>query len=100
MGQAARARRPVFGDRPPAYVSREQGAAELCLSADTWDAMVRNGQIPQPVKTGISGTTPRWRWADVDAALSGRAETSMMAPEPFFREPSNGATKDRRRAAS
>lgn len=84
-------------NRPPAYVSRETGAAELDMSVDTWDAMVKTGQIPPPVKVGISGTTPRWRWEDVDAALSGRAQAAMVEPEPFFRRRDHGEAEKRGR---
>ena len=94
------ARADLLRSRPPSYVSRETGAAELDISTDTWDAMVKVGQIPMPVPAGISGTTPRWRWADVDAALSGRSETAMVAPEPFFRSVGHGEAKDRKRGAA
>lgn len=92
--------RPLDPHRPPAYVSRETGAAELDMSVDTWDAMVKAGQIPAPVKVGISGTTPRWRWEDVDAALSGRAQAAIVEPERFFRRRDNGAAKERKRGTA
>lgn len=85
----------------PAYVSREIGAAEICVSPATWDEWVKAGIIPQPCDLGISGTTPRWRWVDVDDALSRRGRfADEYQPEPFFRGASNGQDKDRRRAAS
>ncbi len=74
---------------PPPYVSRATGAAALEISPDTWDAMVKAGTLPKPIRIGISGTTPRWRWADVDAALAAQAEKDNATPEPFFREASN-----------
>lgn len=87
--------------RPPSYVSRETGAAELDISTDTWDEMVKNGRLPKPIKVGTAGTTPRWRWEDVDAVLSGRRPiTPECEPEPFFRGLANGTQKDRGRAAS
>ena len=58
------------GDRTPAYVDRETGAAELLISTDTWDQWVKEGRLPQPCDTFPSGT-PRWRWEDVDRKLSG-----------------------------
>jgi hypothetical protein len=61
------------GDRTPAYVGRETGAAELEISTDTWDQWVREGRIPPPFDTFPSGS-PRWRWEDVDRKLSGRTE--------------------------
>ena len=87
--------------RTPAYVSREVGAAELCISVDTWDAMVKAGRLPKPTNVGISGTTPRWRWAEVEAYLGGRRTPVPDAePEPFFRGLADGKAKDRRRVAS
>jgi hypothetical protein len=58
------------GDRTPAYVDRETGAAELLISTDTWDQWVKEGRLPSPCDTFPSGT-PRWRWEDVDRKLSG-----------------------------
>jgi hypothetical protein len=59
------------GDRTPAYVARETGAAELQISPDTWDQWVKDGRLPPPCDTFPNGT-PRWRWEDVDRKLSGR----------------------------
>ena len=87
--------------RTPAYVSRDVGAAELCISPDTWDTWLKEGILPPPCDLGITGTTPRWRWADVDEALSRRKrESSECPPEPFFRGLADGQAKERRRAAS
>lgn len=61
----------LLGDRTPAYVSRETGAAELQISPDTWDQWVKEGRIPAACDTFPSGT-PRWRWEDVDRKLSGK----------------------------
>jgi hypothetical protein len=58
------------GNRTPAYVDRETGAAELLISTDTWDQWVKDGRLPPPCETFPSGT-PRWRWEDVDRKLSG-----------------------------
>jgi len=59
------------GDRTPAYVDRETGAAELLISTDTWDQWVKEGRLPPSCDTFPSGT-PRWRWEDVDRKLSGQ----------------------------
>jgi hypothetical protein len=59
------------GDRTPAYVNRETGAAELLISPDTWDQWVKEGHLPPPCDSFPAGT-PRWRWEDVDRKLSGR----------------------------
>jgi hypothetical protein len=63
------------GDRTPAYVDRETGAAELLISPDTWDQWVRDGHLPPACDKFPTGT-PRWRWVDVGRKLSGRVETS------------------------
>lgn len=60
------------GDRTPAYVNRETGAAELLVSPDTWDQWVKEGRLPSPCDSFPAGT-PRWRWEDVDRKLSGRS---------------------------
>jgi hypothetical protein len=90
------------GDRPPAYVDRETGAAECRISPATWDEWVAGGLIPPPNTRGIAGTTPRWRWEDVDRALSGRPEIGAQCPpEPYFRRLTNGqGTKEKRRGAA
>jgi hypothetical protein len=58
------------GDRTPAYVGRETGAAELQISPDTWDQWVKEGRLPPACDAFPSGTA-RWRWEDVDRKLSG-----------------------------
>lgn len=84
--------------RTPRYVSRETGAAELEISPATWDDWVEAGILPPPCMLGTAGTTPRWRWKDVDRKLSGKAESE--GDEPFFRGAGNGQTKERKRVAS
>lgn len=66
------------GERTPAYVSRETGAAELEISPDTWDKYVREGRIPPHCDTFPDGT-PRWRWADVDRKLAGKKDAGESA---------------------
>src|SRR6516162_5630842 len=67
------------GDRTPAYVDRETGAAELLISPDTWDQWVKEGRLPRPCDTFPTGM-PRWRWEDVDRRLSGtKAATPVDA---------------------
>lgn len=70
-GRAARKLRPADRIRPPCYVDRESGAAELCVAPETWDALVVTGELP-PATVHLRSRMPRWRWADVDAWLSGR----------------------------
>src|SRR5690242_9369129 len=66
------------GDRTPAYVSRETGAAELQISVDTWDAWVKAGTLPPACSTFPNGTA-RWRWEDVDRKLSGGTVVGLDA---------------------
>jgi hypothetical protein len=66
--------------RPPSYVSRETGAAEVGISPETWDRWVANGILPLPA-SGFPASTPRWRWLDVDRKLSGtmKGPTALQA---------------------
>lgn len=68
---------PLRGDRTPAYVDRETGAAEL-LSPATWDNWVADGSLPPPCDA-FPDSTPRWRWKDVDRKPSGRTVESTTA---------------------
>jgi predicted DNA-binding transcriptional regulator AlpA len=85
--------------RLTAYVTREEGAAELRVSPSTWDEMVECGQLPKPIRLGRSGVILRWRWADVDKRLSGDEITDDQ-PEPFFRGLVDGTKKERGRDAA
>lgn len=73
--------------RTPAYVSREVGAAELCISPETWDQWVRVGDLPPPVHIG---GLPRWRWQDVDARLSGGGAPGAAQADPYMPRARNG----------
>lgn len=88
--------------RTPAYVSREVGAAELCISPETWDAWVRSGTLPRPCPATDAGGSPRWRWADVDAALCGQAPDPLASrPDPYMPRRDDGErTKRGRRHAA
>lgn len=68
----------LHGDRTPAYVSRETGAAELQISPDTWDQWVKDGTLPA-ASTAFPASTPRWRWEDVDRKLSARTVVGLDA---------------------
>jgi predicted DNA-binding transcriptional regulator AlpA len=85
--------------RLTAYVSREQGAAELQVSPSTWDEMVACGQLPKPIRMGRMGAISRWRWADVDSALR-KDDANPPSQEPFFRDRTNGTAKDGQRDAA
>jgi len=82
--------------RLTAYVSREQGAAELQISPSTWDDLVRRKMLPRP--RSIGGLL-RWRWADVDAEIC-KDDAATLNQESFFRERANGPEKDRKRNAA
>jgi hypothetical protein len=80
--------------RTPAYVDRKVGAAELRISESTWDRWVAEGILPQPA-LGCPPDSPRWRWPDVDAKLSGRAATGIdrvLAAAAGFKK--NGKAKN------
>jgi predicted DNA-binding transcriptional regulator AlpA len=87
----------ALSPRLTAYVTREEGAAELRVSPSTWDEMVECGQLPQPILMGRMGTIKRWRWADVDSRLR---NDDAPSPEPYFRGVANGQAKDRKRDAA
>lgn len=87
--------------RTPAYVSREVGAAELCISPETWDAWVRSGTLPRACPATDSSGAPRWRWADVDAALCGQATHALpSAPDPYMPRAGDGERAKRGRRAA
>nr|WP_111298653.1 AlpA family phage regulatory protein [Paracoccus saliphilus] len=71
-------RRAVYGDRPPAYPSKEELAAELCFSESTVDSYVSRGLLPKPRRIGGS---VRWCWAEVEAHL---AYGDQMPSSPFM----------------
>jgi hypothetical protein len=67
--------------RTPTYVSREVGAAELCISPETWDAMVARGELPEP-DYKIGDVMPRWKWDRVEAWLN-KENGSLIAHDPY-----------------
>lgn len=67
--------------RTPTFVSREVGAAELCISPETWDAMVARGELPPPDHK-IGGVMPRWKWNRVENWLS-RKNDETVARDPY-----------------
>lgn len=88
--------------RTPRYVSREVGAAELCISPDTWDDWVERGLLPKPRRCGPSGFTVRWKWDEVEAAMDAVAEDRQQS-EPvsdFAERFRHAAKKDKRRGAA
>jgi hypothetical protein len=79
--------------RTPTFVSREVGAAELCISPDTWDRMVDRKELPSP--TIVSGM-PRWKWESVEAWLSGKRDYATVPENPLLAALTNGKTQKRR----
>ncbi|MTH36647.1 transcriptional regulator [Paracoccus limosus] len=65
------AKHAVFGDRPPAYPSKQELAAELCMSVSTLDGLVQRGLLPKPRRPGGS---LRWCWREVEAHLAPGAQ--------------------------
>jgi hypothetical protein len=68
--------------RTPTYVSREVGAAELCISPETWDAMVARGELPKPDHK-IGDVMPRWKWDHIEAWLSNKGNGSGITRDPY-----------------
>jgi hypothetical protein len=96
----------AHGERAPSYVSREIGAAELCISPSTWDRWVAERKLPAP-SPEFPADSPRWRWADVDHRLSGKGkeiapETPKPSVDPYIAGLANihGKKKGRERAAA
>jgi hypothetical protein len=87
------------GDRTPAYVGRETGAAELQISADTWDQWVKEGRLPPPCEA-FPASTPRWRWEDVDRKLSGQMPVDPTELAKRWAENFGKYGKKRRRRTS
>ena len=79
--------------RTPTYVSREVGAAELCIAPNTWDRMVDRKELPPA--TIVSGM-PRWKWETVEAWLSGKRDCGTMTEDPHLAALANGKTQKRR----
>jgi hypothetical protein len=79
--------------RLTAYITREQGAAELQISPSTWDEMVEGGLLPRPCLLGPNKDIKRWRWSDVDKAIVGD-DGGEEYREPYFRGLARGQTQD------
>jgi hypothetical protein len=78
--------------RLTAFVTREEGAAELRISPSTWDYMVKSKQLPEPYLIGPNHDIKRWRWLEVEQMIVGEErEQDHQQREPFFRSLSSGA---------
>jgi predicted DNA-binding transcriptional regulator AlpA len=90
MACIAMKKRDVCRPYPPQYASAETAAYLLDCSRAKFDADVRSGLLPKPIKVG---TLSRWRWSDVEAAieaqnglaLNGAAAPSSEDDDPFLR---------------
>jgi predicted DNA-binding transcriptional regulator AlpA len=72
-----------MGDRVPQYVTRQRGAAELCMCDDTFDKYVRQGVLPSPKRRG--GLT-RWKWSEIVAAIDGGPDFATTVTQDAFEE--------------
>ena len=86
----------LLGDRTPAYLGRETGAAELEISPSTWDRWVKEGILPAPCDAFPNGS-PRWRWGDVDRKLSGEIPTTSDKDAAMIRGALNFGSLTRKR---
>jgi hypothetical protein len=84
------------GDRPPAFVDRETGAAELRISPETWDRWVAEGTLPASAP-GFPEGSPRWRWEDVDKRLTGKVPETPFDMIKAAANLRHGSAKARRR---
>ena len=82
--------------RLTAFVTKEEGAAELRISPSTWDDMVKQQQLPKPYLVGPNKDLPRWRWCEVENSIVGDViGGDQQEREPFFRSLSSGKTPER-----
>jgi hypothetical protein len=78
--------------RLTAFVTREDGAAELRISPSTWDDMVKHKQLPQPYLIGPNHDIRRWRWIEVEQKIIGEErDQGHEQHEPYFRGLARGA---------
>lgn len=81
--------------RLTAFVTKEEGAAELRISPSTWDDMVKRRQLPKPYLVGPNKDLPRWRWTEVEKRVIGdERDEDHQQQEAYFRGLARGATQD------
>jgi predicted DNA-binding transcriptional regulator AlpA len=74
----------IVGHGPPAYLSCASLARQLDCSKSTVHELVRQRILPKPLR--LSQGTVRWRWADVDQAISSlNRETESDSYDPFMK---------------
>lgn len=62
----------------PLYLARQQAAAYLALSENTWDRLVARGEAPKPRK--LSQGRVGWLIDDLDAWGRARPESDALPP--------------------
>jgi excisionase family DNA binding protein len=67
---------------PPDWVTADTLAYLIECSRSSIDEWVKSGILPRPVR--ISGTSLRWRRADVDAWLQARADHFLQEKKTLF----------------
>ncbi|MDQ1079725.1 putative DNA-binding transcriptional regulator AlpA [Pseudoroseomonas cervicalis] len=72
---------------PPRFLSREQAAEYLGVSTGTFDAEVRAGTWPQPLRRGPSGRRLTWDRLALDAAAD--LACGVRRPQPGARAARN-----------
>ena len=60
-----------LSSRLTAFVTRENGAAELRISPSTWDEMEKRRLLPKPYLVGPNKDLTRWRWIEVEQRIVG-----------------------------
>ena len=72
--------------RLTAFVTQDEGAAELRISPSTWDEMVKREQLPKPYLLGPNHDLKRWRWVEVEKKIVGEEhDEDHQRHEPYFR---------------
>ena len=86
------------------YLSRASLADALDISESTVDQMVRRGVLPPPIR--LSPGCVRWRWADVDIALTSLNDSTsaksdyIAATDPYIRGARNVVNPEGRSGTS
>jgi hypothetical protein len=77
--------------RLTAFVTREEGAAELRISPSTWGDMVKCGLLPKPYLVGPNKDLPRWLWTEVEDKIRNQHNDDDQQRDPYFRGLARGA---------
>ena len=77
--------------RLTAFVTREEGAAEIRVSPSTWDEMERLEHLPKPYFVGPNRDLKRWYWPEVEDKIRNQHNDDDQQREPYFRGLARGA---------